>query len=95
MRRIDWSQPALDDLRAINGWLMKEATPDIALRTLTAIRTRARFLERFPDGGRRHKGNVRILRVFRTQYLLLYRIDDDAVQVLRVRHDRQDWPTLA
>ena len=94
MRRIDWSQAALEDLRAINAWLIEQATPEIAFRTLTAIRSRATFLERFPHGGRRHEGDVRVLPVLRTRYLLLYRIDDEVVQVLRVHHDRQDWSDL-
>jgi plasmid stabilization system protein ParE len=89
--RIIWSPLARDDVSAINGWLTREASPAVALRTLTAIRDRARFLENFPRGGRPHHHGHRILRIFDTPYLLRYRIRDEAVEVIRVHHEREDW----
>jgi len=61
MFKIDWAGPALDDLREIDGWLEREASPEFTLRTLTAIRYRAKVLEDFPRGGRPHRGGDRIL----------------------------------
>lgn len=91
MHSIEWTELALDDLRAIDAWLTDHAHPEIALRTLTSIRARSRFLERFPRGGRPFGTECRVLRVTDTAYLILYRIEDDAVQVLRIRHEREDW----
>ncbi|AOH83691.1 hypothetical protein AWL63_06625 [Sphingomonas panacis] len=91
MSRIDWTVPALEDLRAIDRWLHKNATPDVAVSIITRIRARARFLEDFPHGGRPHRDGLRILRVIGTSYLIRYRIVADAVQVLRVHHEREDW----
>jgi plasmid stabilization system protein ParE len=89
--RVSWSSPATEDLQAINGWLVREASPEFAIRTLLAIRERAAFLARFPHSGRPHPDGTRILRVFDTPYLIRYRIDADVVGVLRLHHEREDW----
>ncbi|MFN3434519.1 MAG: type II toxin-antitoxin system RelE/ParE family toxin [Sphingomonas sp.] len=89
--RIDWTRPALEDIRGIDDWLTREASPEVAVRTLVTIRHRAFFLENFPRGGRPLTGGHRVLRVFDTPYLIRYRIVGDVVQVLRVHHEREDW----
>jgi plasmid stabilization system protein ParE len=93
MFKIDWTDPALDDLREIDAWLEREAGPEYSLRILTTIRFRAKFLKDFPRGGRPHRDDLRILKVFDTPYLIRYRIlpETKAVQVLRVHHEREDW----
>ena len=91
---IDWSDPALRDLRRIDEWLTREASPEVSIRILMAIRERAGFLERFPHGGRPQADGTRILRVFDTRYLILYRLAGDVVQVLRLHHEREDWSLL-
>ena len=89
--QIDWTAPALDDLRGIDDWLTAEADPEWALRILVAIRFRSRFLENFPRGGRPHRDGYRILRVFNRPYLIRYRIVGNVVQVVRVHHERESW----
>lgn len=89
--RIIWSQPALDDLRGMDAWLMREASPGIAPQTLTSIRYRAQFLENFPRGGRPIDQAHRILRVYGTPYFIRYRITDAVVEVIRVHHERENW----
>lgn len=91
MRLIEWTASARGDLRGIDGWLEREASPATALATLLAIRERADFLIRFPHGGRPHADGTRILRVFRTPYLIRYRLKGERVEVLRVHHEREDW----
>jgi plasmid stabilization system protein ParE len=93
MRRLDWTRPALSDLRAIDAWLSREAAPDIAVRTLTKIRERADFLLDFPAGGPPLSGgDVHSLRVGGLPYVLLYRLEgDNGIQILRERHARQNW----
>lgn len=91
MPQLGWTEPALADLRAIEEWLSENARPEIAVVTLVHIRRRAHFLEDFPHGGRPMSGGIRALRVIDTPHLILYRIIDDAVQILRVQHEREDW----
>ncbi len=93
MRRLDWTRPALSDLRAIDAWLSREAAPDVAIRILTKIRERADFLLDFPSGGPPlSDGDVHALRVRGSPYVLLYRLKGEhGIEILRVRHVRQDW----
>lgn len=91
MPTLKWAQPAIDDLWSIDAWLMKEASGEIALATLGAIRSRAGFLENFPHGGRPIGEGVRVLRVINTPHLIFYRLIDDAVEILRIMHEREDW----
>lgn len=91
MPRIIWTVPARDDLRKVSDWLEREASPDFSVRTLKAIRQRARFLENFPKGGRPYRDETRLLRVLGTPYLMRYRISGGVVQILRVHHEREDW----
>jgi toxin ParE1/3/4 len=88
---LNWTSPALNDLRSIDAWLSERASPEIAVRTLTFIRDRAHFLRNFPHGGRPEAGGLRVLRVSETPWLILYRLDGDCVYVLRIRHEREDW----
>lgn len=91
MPQISWTGPALADLRAIEAWLDEGANPEVAARILSAISRRAKFLEDFPHGGCPSPSGMRVLLVFDTPYLILYRIIDQRVQVLRVHHEREDW----
>ncbi|MBV9843127.1 MAG: type II toxin-antitoxin system RelE/ParE family toxin [Sphingomonadaceae bacterium] len=96
MNRLAWTAPALADLRAIDAWLIENRDRDFAERTLAAIEARARFLENFRHGGRTLlKQDFRVLRVFETPYLLVYRVRSGQLQILRVRHEREDWQTDA
>jgi toxin ParE1/3/4 len=50
-------------------------------------------LEQFPCRGQLgHVVGTRELAVIRTPYVLVYRIDDIVVVILRVRHGAQRWP---
>lgn len=91
MREIAWTIPAQADLRRINSWLTENRNPEHALRIAIAIRARASVLERFPHIGRPGRDDVRVLRIQTTPYLILYRLRPGRVEVLRVRHEREDW----
>ncbi len=56
-----------------------------------AIRDRVGLLETYPDIGRGISGDIRIFRVRKTAYFLLYRVAEGQTEILRVRHDREDW----
>ena len=92
MFQLTWTGPALGD-RSIDSWLEREARPEVALSMLATIRRRARSLEEFPHGGRPHGDGTRILRVYKTPYIIRYRLlsDTGTIQILRVYHEREDW----
>jgi plasmid stabilization system protein ParE len=86
MRRVE----ALADLDRINGWLstIENANPD---RTILRIRAAANTLGRLGDIGRpsRLKG-VRELSVRNAPYVIAYKFDSDAIDILAVYHHAQE-----
>jgi toxin ParE1/3/4 len=90
--RIEWQPAALinlaDILDAIN-----EESPQGAANLSADIQSKTAQLETNPKLYR--TGRVRGTRecVITENYLLVYRVVGDAVQILRVLHARPQWPT--
>ncbi len=91
MPTLKWTPSATQDLWSIDDWLTESASAEIALATLAAIHPRARFLENFPRGGRPTREGNRILRVIQSPHLIIYRLAGDNVEILRIRHESEDW----
>jgi plasmid stabilization system protein ParE len=91
MRRIEWTPPAQEDLAQIDAywWLNNPARAD---EILDRIRASAEFLIGAPKAGpaidesAARKWNVR-----GTAYILIYRLGDDRIEILRVHHQRENW----
>ena len=67
--------------------------PLTAYRVFDEVRDRAEILDDQPGIGR--PGRVRGTREFvvtGTPFILVYRLDDTHVEILRVLHGRQQWP---
>jgi toxin ParE1/3/4 len=90
MQRLIWSPEARDDLRNIGTWL-GERNARVALDTLRAIRASADRLTQYPRIGRAIDEPFRVLGIRSTPYLIVYRITDDGIDVVRVRHRRENW----
>ncbi|MGN7160937.1 type II toxin-antitoxin system RelE/ParE family toxin [Sphingomonas sp. SAFR-052] len=87
---IEWSVPATIDLDAIDD---RFSAIDVALadRMIERIEQAGNFLREHPSAGPTIlSDSVRKWRVRSTPYLLFYRILPDRVEILRVRHDRED-----
>lgn len=91
MRRVIWSGPARRDLRSVERWLAENRSPDYELRVLQAIHNRCIFLAKTPKGAPALKDEKRKLIVLGTPYILIYRIVEDGLEILRLFHERQDW----
>lgn len=91
MLELVWTTTALHDLKAIDLWLSEHRSPELATRRLVKLRARADFLAQFPHLGRPGAHGVRVLVVHETPYVLLYRLKKGRVEVLRIRHEREDW----
>jgi plasmid stabilization system protein ParE len=87
--QVIWSGPARAGLRPIDDWLPQNASAEVAVRILAAIRFRADILVDFPRSGRPYGDDHRVLLVQQTSYLIRYRIARGTVEVLRVHHERQ------
>jgi len=92
--RIAWAPEARDDLQALYDFIAND-DPDAARavvdRILTLIET---HLPVTPNIGRpgRIEG-TRELVVAGTPFIVPYRLNDDAVEILRVYHAARRWPS--
>lgn len=90
MPRLIWSPASLDDLRHIGNW-MGARNPAVALEVLRAIRATAARLGDYPRVGRAVTESFRVLGVRGAPYVVVYRLRDEAVEIARVRHARENW----
>ncbi len=91
MTDIIWSPEASADLDRIAGWLDENRGLETSARTLEDIGRRAQFLSDFPHGGRPWTAGKRALVVLDTSYVIIYRLRDGMVEIIRIHHQRQNW----
>jgi toxin ParE1/3/4 len=82
--RIVWTAPAIADLRALRAYIGQDQPA--AAQQVEHILAAVSGLVTFPESGRpgRRSG---------TPYLVAYRARGDTIQILRVLHGRQRWPS--
>lgn len=91
MTPVLWTIPARRDIDRIAATLA-EIDPAVAHATIIAIRASSWRLREFPlSAPASGQAGLRKLSVIGAPYLLLYRVRDESVQILRVRHAREDW----
>ena len=90
--RIIWTAPARRDLRS-QVFYVAERNPDAARRLQAAIRQAVEGLADHPNRGRpgRYEG-TRELVVAGSPDVVVYRVREVSVRILRVLHGAQDWP---
>jgi len=91
--RIVWTAPALSDLQALRAYIARDQ-PSAAAQQVENILAAIGGLVRFPESGRPgRRTGIRELVIGRTPYIVAYCSRGDAIQVLRVLHGRQRWPS--
>jgi toxin ParE1/3/4 len=91
--RLLWQRHALADIHRAAAFI-KQDNPIAAEKTAAAIEVTTRNLMRYPEIGRVGKqAGTRELVVTGTPYFVVYRISGEDVQILRVLHGRQKWPS--
>jgi addiction module RelE/StbE family toxin len=90
---VVWTRSARHDL-ALHFDYLEERTPAAALRVDETIREATERLAEFPYRGRpgRLEG-TRELVIVDLPYIVVYRVRERTLRVLRVLHSAQDWPT--
>lgn len=88
---LNWSKPSINDLLAIDDWLTKNAGRLTSETKLNRIRRKARQLRDFPGSGPDVHRGLRSVGVLNTNYALVYRITGEEVEILRIRHNRENW----
>ncbi len=90
--RLRWTTPAADDLYNIVQHIRKD-NPAAAAEVAATLYDGCSGLRDFPRRGR--KGRIEGTRelVFSgLPYIVVYRIQDQILELLRVYHGAQDWP---
>lgn len=94
MKTVRWAADARLDLDRIDDWYA-DRDPDFADRVGDNAVAAANFLTEFPLAGPSFKGKVRKWPVPSTDVRLFYRIHADAIEILRVRHAREDMDKMS
>ena len=92
MTRLVWTSPARRDLSAQVQYLAGR-NPAVARRVRDAIREAVARLIDYPYRGRPGKvEGTRELVIAGYPYIVVYRVREARLEVLRVLHTAQDWP---
>lgn len=92
---ISWTPPALRDVEEAVRYLQRE---DAGLAQMIADRIFAgvSILERFSCAGKLGRvAETREMRIRDTPYILIYEIGAEGPVILRVLHERREWPSYA
>jgi toxin ParE1/3/4 len=91
--RTVWTDPARRDLVSLVSYVA-ERNPDAGRKVHASIRRSVEGLSEFPNRGRpgRIEG-TRELVVVGTPYIVVYRIREATVRILRVLHDARNLPS--
>jgi len=84
---------AESDLERIGDWIAGD-DPDRARLTIRALRAATRSLAAAPHASSPVLSSPGVRKKSVTPYLILYRISDGQIVVLRVAHERSDWTSL-
>ena len=91
MRTIAWADAAKQDLANIDDWF-GQRDPDIADKVGDSAVAAARLITEFPNAGAALDGTqVRKWSIAGTDYRLVYLLTDNHVEIVRVRHARENW----
>lgn len=90
--RVRWTTPAAEDLYNIVQHIQQDK-PNAATDVAKAIYDGCDGLAKFPYRGRRGRSTgTRELVVSRLPYIVVYRIQEPVIELLRIYHGAQEWP---
>ena len=94
--QLQWTEPATQDLDRIEEYVSIENSPIVAIDiVLRVIETVENMLLAHPRAGRIGRvTDTRELVVEGVPFIVIYRqVSSDQLQVIRVLHDAQQWPS--
>jgi toxin ParE1/3/4 len=90
--KIRWTTGAAEDLEDISDHIAED-NPDAALKTVRAIFSRIEELTTFPRRCRKgREEGTRELVLSPLPYIAVYRVREEAVEILHLYHGAQDRP---
>jgi toxin ParE1/3/4 len=94
-RRVVWAPKAKQDLREIWRHYAREASPEIADTVLVEIaQTGERLADQALMWRARDEVATGLRSVLSQPYVIFYRVQGDRVEVVRVLHERRNFPEL-
>lgn len=91
MRRVRWAAAAVQDLRALHAY-HEEQGEGVAQALIDRLVLATDWLLDWPQAGRAiGASGWRKWTPRRTAHVLIYRPTDEGIEVLRVRHERENW----
>lgn len=94
MRAVEWSDLAIIDLEEIDDYWIdysEEAAEEVSIK----IESAAAFLATMPGAGPAiGERDARKWSVATTRYVIVYRVLENSIEVLRVHHESQNWRAL-
>ena len=94
-RHVLWAPTARRDLREIRRYYAREASPQIADKVLREIARVCNLIAENPLARRRRDELMPGLRsAVARPYSIFYRFEHEEVQILRILHERRDFPVL-
>lgn len=92
--RVRWTEPAAQDLTRICDYIQEHDNPERARRVALRIYEGLGILDQFPYLGRLgRKPGTRELTFSGLPFLAIYRVREDAIEILRILHGAQRYPT--
>jgi toxin ParE1/3/4 len=91
--RVDWSPPAVADLKTIAEWIEQDRDLETANQIARAIYDAVQSLRTMPYRGRYGRlESTRELVVARLPYIVVYQVFEERLVILNVLHGAQRWP---
>lgn len=90
--RLRWTSPAANDLYRIAQHIKKD-NPSAAAKVSGVLYEGCDTLKKFPYRCREGRiAGTRELVFSNLPYIVVYRIKEESVEILRIYHAAQDWP---
>lgn len=90
--RVRWATPAADDLYNIVRHIQRDNL-ESAVNVAESLYDGCGNLRKFPHLGRKGRiAGTRELVFSGLPYIVVYRIQDQIVEIMRIYHGAQDWP---
>ena len=91
--KIKWLRKSINNLEKIAQYIQQD-NPSASLQIVAKIQTSVNQLSEFPFMGR--KGRIegtRELIISNSPYIVIYRVQSNRVEILRILHSSQKFPT--
>jgi toxin ParE1/3/4 len=90
--QVKWLRRALRNLEQAHDYILRD-NPEAAQEVIFKIQTAANQLENYPFMGRTGRiAGTREIVIANTPYIVIYRVKEEAVEILRVLHTSKRYP---